>query len=177
MYRVGPTVIHSFNKYSLSTYYVPGLTLGAWDRAVNKTHTFKNLDLSLSHPNWKICVKSTSFRDIYEKLSHWLRIFLLVKEYPCSVFSLLLQLHTFWVESDNYFTVTKPWFASRMPFPLSLILPGRMSKGALNRILLTRGEPPLYHLRDVEAQVWLGLPSEQGPSRGGQEKEQGWTYL
>ncbi|KAJ8781871.1 hypothetical protein J1605_006371 [Eschrichtius robustus] len=63
-------------------------------------------------------------------------------------------LHTFWVESDNYFTVTKPWFASRMPFPLSLILPGRMSKGALNRILLTRGEPPLYHLRDVEAQIY-----------------------
>ncbi|XP_052503020.1 metaxin-3 isoform X3 [Budorcas taxicolor] len=64
------------------------------------------------------------------------------------------QLHTFWVESDNYFTVTKPWFASRMPFPLSLILPGRMSKGALTRILLTRGEPPLYHLREVEAQIY-----------------------
>ena len=42
-----------------------------------------------------------------------------------------------------------------------------MSKGALNRILLTKGEPPLYHLREVEAQVWLGLLSEQGPSRGG----------
>nr|XP_031303148.1 metaxin-3 isoform X2 [Camelus dromedarius] len=64
------------------------------------------------------------------------------------------QLHTFWVESDNYFSVTKPWFASQIPFPLSLILPGRMSKGALNRILLTRGEPPLYHLREVEAQIY-----------------------
>ncbi|XP_058584639.1 metaxin-3 isoform X2 [Neofelis nebulosa] len=64
------------------------------------------------------------------------------------------QLHTFWVESDNYFAVTKPWFASRIPFPLSLILPGRMSKGALNRILLTKGEPPLYHLREVEAQIY-----------------------
>nr|XP_036855863.1 metaxin-3 isoform X4 [Manis javanica] len=64
------------------------------------------------------------------------------------------QLHTFWVESDNYFNVTKPWFASRIPFPLSLILPGRMSKGALTRILLTRGEPPLYHLREVEAQIY-----------------------
>uniref|UniRef100_A0A667G2B0 Metaxin 3 n=1 Tax=Lynx canadensis TaxID=61383 RepID=A0A667G2B0_LYNCA len=63
-------------------------------------------------------------------------------------------LHTFWVESDNYFAVTKPWFASRIPFPLSLILPGRMSKGALNRILLTKGEPPLYHLREVEAQIY-----------------------
>lgn len=80
---------------------------------------------------------------------------LLIKEHHYSVVSLFLQLHTFWVESDNYFTVTKPWFASRIPFPLSLILPGRMSKGALTRILLTRGEPPLYHLREVEAQVWM----------------------
>ncbi|CAO2592988.1 MTX3, partial [Lemmus lemmus] len=63
-------------------------------------------------------------------------------------------LHTFWVENDNYFTVTKPWFASRIPFPLSLILPGRMSRGALNRILLTRGEPPLYHIQEVEAQIY-----------------------
>ncbi|XP_040081811.1 metaxin-3 isoform X3 [Oryx dammah] len=75
--------------------------------------------------------------------------------HPAKILNFLRkQLHTFWVESDNYFTVTKPWFASRMPFPLSLILPGRMSKGALNRILLTRGEPPLYHLREVEAQIY-----------------------
>ncbi|XP_058512273.1 metaxin-3 isoform X3 [Ochotona princeps] len=63
-------------------------------------------------------------------------------------------LHTFWVESDNYFTVTKPWFASRIPFPLSLILPRRMSKGALDRILLTKGAPPLYQLQEVEAQIY-----------------------
>ncbi|KAF5923251.1 hypothetical protein HPG69_012341 [Diceros bicornis minor] len=31
-------------------------------------------------------------------------------------------------------------------FRQSLILPGRMSKGDLNRLLLTRGEPHLYHL-------------------------------
>ncbi|XP_051709612.1 metaxin-3 isoform X3 [Oryctolagus cuniculus] len=74
-------------------------------------------------------------------------------------------LHTFWVESDNYFTVTKPWFASRIPFPLSLILPGRMSRGALNRILLTRGAPPLYQLQEVEAQVWSALLSEKGRER------------
>lgn len=73
-------------------------------------------------------------------------------EHTCNCY-LLSQLHTFWVENDNYFTVTKPWFASRIPFPLSLILPGRMSRGALNRILLTRGVPPLYHVQDVEAQV------------------------
>lgn len=62
-----------------------------------------------------------------------------------------------------------------MPFPLSLILPGRMSKGALNRILLTRGEPPLYHLREVEARVWLELPSEQGLSGGGTRESRGET--
>ncbi|XP_028915472.1 metaxin-3 isoform X5 [Ornithorhynchus anatinus] len=63
-------------------------------------------------------------------------------------------LHTFWVDSDNYFTVTKPWFAARIPFPLSLILPGRMSRRALDRILLTRGESPLSPLQEVEAQIY-----------------------
>lgn len=29
-----------------------------------------------------------------------------------------------------------------------------MSRGALNRILLTRGVPPLYHVQDVEAQIY-----------------------
>lgn len=105
-------------------------------------------------------------RHLWKTFICWL-IFLLIKEHPCRVLSLLLQLHTFWVESDNYFTVTKPWFASRIPFPLSLILPGRMSKGALTRILLTRGVPPLYHLQEVEAQVRSWLISEPGPSWGG----------
>jgi metaxin len=62
-------------------------------------------------------------------------------------------LHTFWVEGGNYFTGTKPWLASRIPFPLSLILPGRMFRGAPNRILLTTGEPPCYHVQ-VEAQIY-----------------------
>lgn len=63
-------------------------------------------------------------------------------------------LHTFWVEAENYCSVTKPWFASRIPFPLSLYLPGKMSREALNRILLTRGGPPLYSLTEVEAQIY-----------------------
>ncbi|XP_055555162.1 metaxin-3 isoform X2 [Falco biarmicus] len=63
-------------------------------------------------------------------------------------------LHTFWVEAENYCSVTKPWFASRIAFPLSLYLPGRMSREALNRILLTRGGPPLYSLTEVEAQIY-----------------------
>ncbi|NXL07784.1 MTX3 protein, partial [Mesembrinibis cayennensis] len=63
-------------------------------------------------------------------------------------------LHTFWVEAENYCSVTKPWFASRIPFPLSLYLPGKMSREALSRILLTRGGPPLYSLTEVEAQIY-----------------------
>jgi metaxin len=52
-------------------------------------------------------------------------------------------------------TGTKPWLAPRIPFPLSFpILPERMSRGTLNRILLTTGEPPLYHIQDVEAQIY-----------------------
>lgn len=95
---------------------------------------------------------------------------ILAGEHPCNCFAFLWQLHTFWVENDNYFTVTKPWFASRIPFPLSLILPGRMSRGALNRILLTRGEPPLYHIQEVEAQV---RESPSKPSREGRREGTG----
>ncbi|NXX65261.1 MTX3 protein, partial [Spizella passerina] len=64
-------------------------------------------------------------------------------------------LHTFWIEAENYCSVTKPWFAARIAFPLSLYLPGKMSREALNRILLTKGGPPLYSLTEVEAQVWV----------------------
>lgn len=70
-------------------------------------------------------------------------------------FLVLIQLHTFWIEAENYCSVTKPWFASRIAFPLSLYLPGKMSREALNRILLTKGGPPLYSLTEVEAQVWI----------------------
>ncbi|NXI33810.1 MTX3 protein, partial [Sterrhoptilus dennistouni] len=62
-------------------------------------------------------------------------------------------LHTFWVEAENYCSVTKPWFASRIAVPLRWYLPGKMSREALNRILLTKGGPPLYSLTEVEAQV------------------------
>ncbi|KAF7250203.1 Metaxin-3 [Varanus komodoensis] len=64
------------------------------------------------------------------------------------------MLYTFWVEADNYYNVTKPWFASRIPFPLSWYLPRKMSGEAFNRILLTKGGPPLYSLTEVEAQIY-----------------------
>ncbi|XP_069079289.1 metaxin-3 isoform X2 [Pleurodeles waltl] len=63
-------------------------------------------------------------------------------------------LHVFWVDAENYSSMTRPWFASRIPFPLSLYLPGKMSRQALNRLLLTRGEPPLFRVSDVEAQIY-----------------------
>uniref|UniRef100_A0A8C0V3I4 Metaxin 3 n=1 Tax=Cyanistes caeruleus TaxID=156563 RepID=A0A8C0V3I4_CYACU len=63
-------------------------------------------------------------------------------------------LHTFWIEAENYCSVTKPWFASRIAFPMSLYVPGKMSREALNRILLTKGGPPLYSLTEVEAQIY-----------------------
>ncbi|XP_069819140.1 metaxin-3 isoform X3 [Dendropsophus ebraccatus] len=61
-------------------------------------------------------------------------------------------LHTFWVDSDNYSSVTRPWYASHIPFPLNFYLPGKMSREALNRILVTKGQPPLYSMNEVEAQ-------------------------
>ncbi|XP_075038502.1 metaxin-3 isoform X2 [Mixophyes fleayi] len=63
-------------------------------------------------------------------------------------------LHTFWVDAENYTSVTRPWYASRTPFPLRFYLPGKMSREALNRILVTKGKPPLYSLNDVESQIY-----------------------
>uniref|UniRef100_A0A2D4FBM3 Metaxin glutathione S-transferase domain-containing protein n=2 Tax=Micrurus corallinus TaxID=54390 RepID=A0A2D4FBM3_MICCO len=64
------------------------------------------------------------------------------------------MLYTFWIEADNYYNVTKPWFASRIPFPLSWYLPRKMSRDALNRILLTKGGPPLYSITEIEVQIY-----------------------
>ncbi|NP_001084474.1 metaxin-3 [Xenopus laevis] len=63
-------------------------------------------------------------------------------------------LHTFWVDTENYCNVTRPWYASHTPFPLNYYLPGKMSRDALDRNLVTRGQPPLYSLSEVEAQIY-----------------------
>ncbi|XP_075694916.1 metaxin-3 isoform X1 [Rhinoderma darwinii] len=63
-------------------------------------------------------------------------------------------LHTFWVDSDNYSSVTRPWYASRTPFLLRFYLPGKLSREAVNRIMVTKGQPPLYSLNEVEAQIY-----------------------
>ncbi|KAG8456530.1 hypothetical protein GDO86_002349 [Hymenochirus boettgeri] len=63
-------------------------------------------------------------------------------------------LHMFWVDSENYSSVTRPWFASRTPFPMCYFLPWKMSRDALNKILVKKGQPPLYSLTEVESQVY-----------------------
>uniref|UniRef100_H3DD85 Metaxin n=1 Tax=Tetraodon nigroviridis TaxID=99883 RepID=H3DD85_TETNG len=63
-------------------------------------------------------------------------------------------LHTFWVDAENYVNLTRPWFASRSPFPLNLVVPGRQANAAFSRILLTKGEAPLQRITEVEAKIY-----------------------
>lgn len=74
-----------------------------------------------------------------------------------SVLLCIPQLHTFWVDAENYTNVTRPWFASRSPFPLNFVVPSRYAKTALSRILLTKGEAPLHRITEVEGKVDIGL--------------------
>uniref|UniRef100_A0A3Q0T004 Metaxin n=1 Tax=Amphilophus citrinellus TaxID=61819 RepID=A0A3Q0T004_AMPCI len=63
-------------------------------------------------------------------------------------------LHTFWVDAENYSNLTRPWFASRSPFPLNFLVPRRLAGGALSRILLTTGEAPLHRISEVEGKIY-----------------------
>ncbi|KAJ8380411.1 hypothetical protein SKAU_G00011890 [Synaphobranchus kaupii] len=63
-------------------------------------------------------------------------------------------LHMFWVDAENYANLTRPWFASRSPFPLNFFLPSRLASVALSRILLTKGESPLHSVTEVEAKIY-----------------------
>ncbi|KAJ8405618.1 hypothetical protein AAFF_G00315980 [Aldrovandia affinis] len=63
-------------------------------------------------------------------------------------------LHTFWVDTENYANLTRPWFASHSPFPLNFFLPSRLASMALSRILLTKGESPLHSIMEVEAKIY-----------------------
>ncbi len=67
------------------------------------------------------------------------------------------QLHTFWVDAENYANVTRPWFASRSPFPLNFLVPSRLANTALSRILLTKGEAPLHRITELEGRVNIDL--------------------
>ncbi|XP_063754193.1 metaxin-3 isoform X2 [Eleginops maclovinus] len=63
-------------------------------------------------------------------------------------------LHSFWVDAENYVNLTRPWFASRSPFPLNFFVPGRLASIALSRILLTKGEAPLHRITEVEGKLY-----------------------
>ncbi|TDH12719.1 hypothetical protein EPR50_G00049860 [Perca flavescens] len=63
-------------------------------------------------------------------------------------------LHTFWVDAENYANLTRPWFASRSPFPLNFLVPSRHANTALSRILLTKGEAPLHRITEVEGKIY-----------------------
>ncbi|XP_036454803.1 metaxin-3 isoform X2 [Colossoma macropomum] len=63
-------------------------------------------------------------------------------------------LHTFWVDAENYVSLTKPWFASRSPFPLNFFVPARQASLALSRILLTKAEAPLHSITEVEGKIY-----------------------
>uniref|UniRef100_A0A3B4WI81 Metaxin n=1 Tax=Seriola lalandi dorsalis TaxID=1841481 RepID=A0A3B4WI81_SERLL len=63
-------------------------------------------------------------------------------------------LHTFWVDAENYANLTRPWFASRSPFPLNFLVPCHHANTALSRILLTKGEAPLHRISEVEGKIY-----------------------
>ncbi|XP_028314383.1 metaxin-3 isoform X2 [Gouania willdenowi] len=63
-------------------------------------------------------------------------------------------LHTFWVDAENYSNLTRPWFASRSPFPLNFVVPSRQASAALSRILVTKGEAPLHRISEVEGKIY-----------------------
>ncbi|XP_061672724.1 metaxin-3 isoform X1 [Syngnathoides biaculeatus] len=65
-------------------------------------------------------------------------------------------LHTFWLDAENYGSVTRPWFASRSPFPLNFLVPGRHADSARSRILLTRGESRQCRITELEGKVKKG---------------------
>ena len=57
------------------------------------------------------------------------------------------------MDAENYANLTRPWFASRSPFPLNFLVPSRHANNALCRILLSKVESPLYSITEVEGKV------------------------
>lgn len=75
------------------------------------------------------------------------------EKFQDDVFYCVPQLHTFWVDAENYSNLTRPWFASRSPFPLNFFIPSRLANVALARILVTKGEGLLHRISEVEGKV------------------------
>ncbi|XP_069796382.1 metaxin-1b isoform X2 [Narcine bancroftii] len=47
-------------------------------------------------------------------------------------------IYAFWVDSKNYVSFTRPWYAEAIPFPLNFFLPNRMHTRCLERLRLIR---------------------------------------
>ncbi|XP_061527723.1 metaxin-3 isoform X1 [Phycodurus eques] len=63
-------------------------------------------------------------------------------------------LHTFWLDAENYANLTRPWFASRSPFPLNFLVPGRHADSARSRILLTKGGSRQSRITELEGKLY-----------------------
>lgn len=59
-----------------------------------------------------------------------------------------------WVDSKNFVEVTRRWFSEHLPFPLSLVLPGRMQRQQSERLRLLRGEERLENEENLEKELF-----------------------
>eukprot|EP00062_Callorhinchus_milii_P027969 gi/632991933/ref/XP_007884847.1/ PREDICTED: metaxin-1-like [Callorhinchus milii] len=62
-------------------------------------------------------------------------------------------IYTFWVDAKNYVSLTRPWFANTIPFPLSLYLPNRLHERHLEQLQLRLGSQALNSEEETEAQI------------------------
>ncbi|XP_072317045.1 metaxin-1-like [Eucyclogobius newberryi] len=60
-----------------------------------------------------------------------------------------------WVDSKNFADVTRRWFSEHLPFPLGLILPGRMHRLQNERLRLLRGGELLEPEENLEKEMLL----------------------
>uniref|UniRef100_A0A8C6UL86 Metaxin n=1 Tax=Neogobius melanostomus TaxID=47308 RepID=A0A8C6UL86_9GOBI len=57
------------------------------------------------------------------------------------------------VDGKNFVDVTRRWFAEHLPFPLSLVLPGRMQRRESERLRLLRGEEHMEAEETLEKEL------------------------
>lgn len=62
-------------------------------------------------------------------------------------------LHTWWIDSQAYVDVTRPWYAKASPFPLNLFVPGSRQKWANKRVFVGKGSENISET-DVEAKIY-----------------------
>lgn len=59
-----------------------------------------------------------------------------------------------WVDGKNFVDVTRRWFSEHLPFPLSLVLPGRMQRQQSERLRLLRGEEHIEAEENLEKELF-----------------------